>query len=246
MKSGPMAMSDRETILGRIRASLAVNRDLLEAEVAKAPPPHPTGPFVRSDLAPLDQFTAELEALHGHVHLCATEDEARDKLRSLLATHEARSVLHWDLDEIPLPGVGGMLAELGIESAEGHVVGAEDRGARIQALEPVPVCLSGADAAIAESGSILVVTGPGRGRLASLLPPIHIAILPADRLVRTLPQAFELLRRRFGADVVHQRANITIITGPSRSGDIEQTLTLGVHGPKEVHVIVLGDHTFES
>lgn len=239
-------MNDRETILGHIRASLVVNRDMLEAEVARAAPPHPTGPFVRSDLAPLPQFAAELEALHGHVHLCTTEDEARDKLRSLLASHEAPSVLHWDPDEIPLPGVGDVLVELGIEPAEGRVVGAEDRAARIQALDPVPVCLSGADAAISESGSILVVTGPGRGRLASLLPPIHIAILPAERIVRTLPQAFALLRERFGADVVHARANITIITGPSRSGDIEQTLTLGVHGPKEVHVIVVGAQTPES
>ena len=233
-------MSDRETILGRIRDSLAINRGLLEDEAAKAPPPHPRGPFIPSDLSPLDQFTAELEALTGHVHLCATEAEALAKLRNLLVAHQADSVLHWDFAELPLAGVDGLFGELGIRSAEGRVLGTADRLERIQQLDPVPVCLSGVDAAIAESGTIVVVSGPGRGRLASLVAPIHIAILPAERIVRTLPDAFELLYARFGRNVVHDRSNITLITGPSRSGDIEQTLTLGVHGPKEIHVLIVG------
>ncbi len=233
-------MSDRETVLRRIRESLSANRSLLEAEAAKVRPPHPRGPFVETDLAPVDQFTAELEALTGYVHSCATPDEALAALRNLLIAHETESVLHWDPAEIPLPGVDDLLHELGIRSAEGRVLGTEDRIGRIQALDTVPVCLSGADAAIAESGTIVVVTGPGRGRFASLITPIHIAILPADRIVRTLPDAFELLYARFGRKVVHERSNITLITGPSRSGDIEQTLTLGVHGPKEIHVIVVG------
>ena len=89
-------MSDRETILGRIRDSLAANRGLLEAEAARVPPPHPRGPFMPSDLSPLAQFTAELEALTGHVHLCATPEEALAKLRDLLVAHETDAILHWD------------------------------------------------------------------------------------------------------------------------------------------------------
>jgi L-lactate dehydrogenase complex protein LldG len=242
-----MAMSDRERILRRIRASLSANREMLAAEAAKAPPPHPRGPFVHSDLSPLAQFTSELEALTGHVHLCASEQQAREKLRDLLVSHDVISLIHWDTREIPLAGVDGVLQELGIQSAQAQIHGAEDRATRVQALDPVPACLSGADAAIAESGTLVVVTGPGRGRLASLIAPVHITILPADRIVRTLQDAFELLYAQFGQDVVHERANVTLITGPSRSGDIEQTLTLGVHGPKEIHVIVVGaDQTDES
>ncbi len=131
-----------------------------------------------------------------------------------------------------------MLRDLGIVSAQSHMLGAPDRLDRLQALEPFPLCLSGADAAIAESGSIVVLSGPGRPRMASLLAPIHIAILPADRIVRTLPEAFDLLRESWGTSVVGERSNITVITGPSRSADIEQSLTIGVHGPKEIHVVV--------
>ena len=211
---------------------------MLELEAAKGADEHPTGPFLASRLEPLQQFAAELEALHGHVHLCPTPDEARKELRSLLASHEVESALHWDVDELPLEGVGAVLHELRIRSAEPRLLAAHDRAARLQALDPVPICVSGADAAIAESGSLIVLSGPGRPRLASLLPPIHIALLPADRVVRTLPEAFDLLRRRWGADVVERRSNITVITGPSRTGDIEQSLTLGVHGPKEIHVVV--------
>lgn len=231
-------MNDRETILHRIRESLVVNRRMLQTEAAKAADEHPAGPFLASSLEPLQQFAAEIHALHGHVHLCSSADDARKELRSLLASHEVESALHWDVDELPLEGVGAILEELGIRSADPQLLGAHDRAARLQALESVPICVSGADAAIAESGSLIVLSGPGRPRLASLLPPIHVALLPADRVVRTLPDAFDLLRQRWGADVVERRSNITVISGPSRTADIEQSLTLGVHGPKEIHVVV--------
>ncbi len=58
--------------------------------------------------------------------------------------------------------------------------------------------------------------------------------------MRSLPDAFALLATRFGADVVQRHSNITLITGPSRTADIEQSLTLGVHWPKEIHVVVVG------
>ena len=235
-------MGDREAILSRIRRSLDTNRAMLEAEAAyhSHGDPHPMGPFLRTGLTPVAQFTAELEALSGHVHLCRGPEEALAKVRNLLVSHEIESALHWDPAEIPLPGVGAVLQELGIRPADGQLRGTGDRTARLQALEPVPICISGADAAIAESGTILVMSGPGRGRLASLLPPVHLAILPAAWIVRTLPEAFVLLEARWGRNVVHARSNITLITGPSRTADIEQSMTLGVHGPKEIHVVVVG------
>ena len=233
-------MSDRDAILSRIRRSLDHNRPMLEREAALHTEPHPAGPFLRSALTPIEQFTVELEALQGHVHTCDSPEAALHKVRDLLVSHEIDCVLHWDWDQLGLPGIADVLAELGIPSAESHLMGVADRVERLQALEPVPLCLSGVDAAIAESGTLLVLSGPGRGRLASLLPPIHIAILPADRIVRSLPDAFGLLAARYGSAFVQERSNITLISGPSRTADIEQSLTLGVHGPKELHVVIVG------
>lgn len=232
-------MSDRQQILKQIRSSLQVNRSLLLQEAAIHSAPHPRGPFVLSDLATMDQFIAELEALNVHVHVCADAEVARAQVRSLLVSHKVESVLHWDWDQIPLAGVEDILRELDITSADGQVQGAADRLAFVQQLEPVPLCISGVDAAIAESGTLVVLSGRGRGRLSSLLPAVHIAIVPADRVVRTLPDAFALLYEHYSADIVHERSNISLISGPSRSADIEQSLTLGVHGPKEVHVVIV-------
>ena len=234
-------MSDRDIVLGRIRRSLEVNRQMLEREAALhgGDDPHPTGPFLPGELTPVVQFQKELEALSGHVHVCAGPGEALARVRDLLASHEVDSAVHWDPSELPLEGVDRVLHELGISSADARLLGADDRATRLQALEPVPLCLSGADAAIAESGSIVVLSGPGRPRMASLIAPIHIAILRADRIVRTLPEAFALLYSQWGPEVVHERSNITIISGPSRSADIEQSLTIGVHGPKEIQVVVV-------
>jgi L-lactate dehydrogenase complex protein LldG len=233
-------MSDRTTILAQIRRSLEANRARLEHEVALHGGEPPAGPFMPATLAPVEQFKAELEALQGHVHLCADPEAALVKVRDLLVAHDVHELLHWDWEAIPLPGLADVVRDLGIRSANGTVLRQPDRAERIRALEPVPFCISGADAAIAESGTLAVISGPGRNRLASLLPPVHLAILPAEVIVRSLPDAFALLAARWGDDVVQRHSNITLITGPSRTADIEQSLTLGVHGPKEIHVVVVG------
>jgi len=79
------------------------------------------------------------------------------------------------------------------------------------------------------------VSGPGRPRLASLLPPVHVAILRADRIYSNLPALVTALAEKGTAG-----SNLVIITGPSRTADIEMTLTRGVHGPGEVHVVIVG------
>ena len=83
-------------------------------------------------------------------------------------------------------------------------------------------------------------SGAGRGRLASLLAPIHIAVLRADQIARGLGQALDLIQQRYGPDVFAESSNLTLISGPSRTGDIEQTLVLGAHGPRELHVVLIG------
>jgi L-lactate dehydrogenase complex protein LldG len=229
----------RSRILERIRSGLQVNGTLLQSQADQYPPPHPHGPFAASDLDLFEQFQTELTGLHGYVHLCDSPADALEQLGALLESVGARQVLAWRSEDLPLPGVETLLDSLGIARVAPQVLGAADRGARLHMLEAIGVGITGADAAIAESGSMLLLSDAERGRLASLLPPMHIALLPMERIVRTLPDAFALLRDQFGDGMFRDRSNLTIISGPSRSADIELSLTLGVHGPKEVHVIVI-------
>ena len=97
--------------------------------------------------------------------------------------------------------------------------------------EPDPTIRVGVTKAIcglADTGSVLIADGDGSPLLASLLPEIHIAILKSSNILPSLPDAMNLVKGK----------NAVFITGPSRTADIEMTLTIGVHGPKEIHVFV--------
>lgn len=99
------------------------------------------------------------------------------------------------------------------------------------------VGITGAFCAVAETGSLLLLSGPDTYASASLLPETHIAILPASRIVAYMEDAFALVRAERGT--LPRATNF--ISGPSRTGDIEQTIVLGAHGPYRVHVIVVLD-----
>jgi L-lactate dehydrogenase complex protein LldG len=95
------------------------------------------------------------------------------------------------------------------------------------------VGVTGCDAGIAETASLVMFSGPGRSRAVSLLPPMHVAILERRHLCFSMAEMFSTHRGR-----LCEAASCTIITGPSRTADIELTLTLGIHGPGRVVVIV--------
>ena len=96
------------------------------------------------------------------------------------------------------------------------------------------VGISTAQAAIAETGTLVLDSACERHRLVSLVPPVHIAIVNASSIVETLSDALALLQKKEISPA------ITFITGPSRTADIELTLAIGVHGPQELYVIVDG------
>ncbi|NEX61173.1 LutC/YkgG family protein [Noviherbaspirillum galbum] len=99
------------------------------------------------------------------------------------------------------------------------------------------VGITGAFCAIAETGTLMLLSGPDTWSSASLLPETHVAILPASRIVASMEDAFALARSERGG---LPRA-VNFISGPSRTGDIEQTIVLGAHGPYRVHVILVRD-----
>jgi L-lactate dehydrogenase complex protein LldG len=91
------------------------------------------------------------------------------------------------------------------------------------------------DALVAQTGSIVVTSRSSGGRALSCLPPHHVVLARREQLVPDLPDAFDLLQRRYDG---HYPSMISFITGPSRTGDIERILVLGAHGPKKLTVFV--------
>jgi L-lactate dehydrogenase complex protein LldG len=227
----------REQILSTLRTSLASSRAFLEREANRAA--HTPPPYVlpaEDDLGA--QFVAELTKLEGKAYSVNDDEEALETIAALLEQKAATSAIAWDLAEIGLPGLDAMLAQHGVTLLNPHVQG-DQRAERLQTLEPAPVCLSGVELAIAESGSLVLRHGPGRPRTASLLAPAHIAVVRRSQLVRGLGEALATLQQRHGEALFDATSNLTFITGPSRTADIEMTLSLGIHGPPEVHVVLI-------
>ena len=182
----------------------------------------PERPFTSERIEdPPSRFLEELDALGGHGERVANMDEARDHV-------VARARARGDVED--LERMDGALAEAGVEVAVWRdledfreVAGGADIG------------LSTAEWAIAETGSLVLESGPGKGRTVTLLPPTYVAVVPVDRVLRTVPEAIERYAGSGGLP-----ANVCFHTGPSRSGDIEMSLAIGVHGPGDVHVLLVG------
>lgn len=217
-------------------------RDLLRTAITTAvlpgATPDPPGGYRRADPAPDDSlawFTAELTALGGAVH----EPDAHDAgavaalISSLVPTGATKRVLMWDDRCFPVPALGDALAAQGFVVVRQSGQGDMDGTGR-ELLAGCSVGVTAADALLVETGSVVLVAGQGRGRLASLLPPVHVVVAGRSQFVRSLP---DLLVER--PDLAVAGSNMVCITGPSRTADIEHTLSRGVHGPKEVHVVVV-------
>ena len=99
------------------------------------------------------------------------------------------------------------------------------------------VGITTADFALADTGTLVIVSGTEQHRLISLLPPVHICLLDSARILPSLTDLLAHLRDRF-SEAESAPKNMTCITGPSRTADIEQTITMGVHGPRSLHLIL--------
>jgi L-lactate dehydrogenase complex protein LldG len=240
-------MSDRATVLSNIAANLRRGKGVVGGAAAGLPSyPAPeearltSGTTSATDAAPwprerlVERFCAELTAIAGRPHRVSDGRAATAAIVALCRERSVSGVLSWDPRSIELDGLHAALTAAGITIDDGMVPRGEGRAERLAALESLQIGLTGALAGIAESGTIAVVSGPGRSRLASLLPPAHIAVLRAERLYPSL-DAFLASH----PDIADAGSNLVLITGPSRTADIEMTLTRGVHGPGEIHVVLV-------
>jgi L-lactate dehydrogenase complex protein LldG len=179
---------------------------------------------------PPARFIEELETLGGHGRRVENLDGAREYVLSLARERGAKLLIRWDVEELEELGVDGPLADAGVEVALWRDL--EDFR---EVAARADIGLSTAEWAIADTGSLVLTSGPGKGRTVTLLPPTYVAVVPADRVLRTVPEAIE----KYAGDG-ELPANVVFHTGPSRSGDIEMEIFVGMHGPGDVHVVLVG------
>jgi L-lactate dehydrogenase complex protein LldF len=163
---------------------------------------------------PVERFTTELTALGGEVHLCNLL-ELPETLLKFLQGRGLDRIQAWEPAHLPA-GVLEVLRAAGVQ-------------VQLSSDPTIPVGLTGALAAAAETGTLVLPGGAGRSPHTSLLPDIHLALLPSASIHTSLVDVLKL-------DEIKSASSIALISGPSRTADIEMTLTIGVHGPKEVHV----------
>lgn len=180
---------------------------------------------------PPARFLEELAALGGHGTRVADLTEAREYVVELAKERGARRLVRWNVPELDELGADARLASVGVEV----VVWREaDMGDFREISANSDIGLSTAEWAIADTGSIVLASGVGKGRTVTLLPPTHVAIVPVEKVLARADEVFEMYA---GSGLP---SNLCFHSGPSRSGDIEMSLAIGVHGPGDVHVLLVG------
>lgn len=187
--------------------------------------------------ATLERFQREFERVGGVFHRAATVADVPGIVGRLARERDARSVLMWHPAALGFDPAAGLAAEtLTTHAMPEALPDPAQRQALRETIATTPLGLTGVDVALAETGTMILRSGPGRPRSTSLLPACHVAVFDRTVLVESLPQVGVLLEA-WHEGVEASGAVINFITGPSRTADIELTLTRGVHGPKEVHAI---------
>jgi L-lactate dehydrogenase complex protein LldG len=238
-------MARREVFLEGIRKEVQKGGECFRAS-ASVRPAHRTdaAELVRRQMAErwpdaLDRFRQEFERVAGVFHRVADWNDVPEIILEIAREKGAGAVVAWDesalrLDLRPRLEAGGLSVAV---AATGDIDEIARRSHR-EASARAQIGVTGADFVLAETGTLILLSGRGRPRAASLLPDTHIAVFDRSRLVESLVQVGILL------EALHEDparsmsgAMINFITGPSRTADIELTLTRGVHGPKDVHAV---------
>jgi L-lactate dehydrogenase complex protein LldG len=215
-------MAARERILAEIRRRQGRGGPLSPAERERIDTylrRHPRGPLRELPADPIARFRERAEA----------SASTTDSVRTLA---EAPAAVARYLEAQRLSRTGCMWPQVAALDWRGASLALESRAANGDDAIGVTSVFS----AIAETGTLMMCSGPDTPATVSLLPETHIALVPIERIVPFMEDAWDLLRAEFGQ---LPRA-VNFISGPSRTADIEQTLVLGAHGPYRVHIVLVG------
>jgi len=241
-------LSEREDFLKRIREALrhpesggARNQgqsSTLAEPLKDVMAPVPSGELV-------SKFEKELEKVAGVAYRATTVAELETTLREILVSAEAQAAV---LSRHPLPAQLGLEEKLrtwGIAVSvwpadESSATEATGRAFREQAFSAA-VGITGVDFVLAETGSLVLTSLTGGSQLASLAPPVHVALYRRDQVVESLDEVLAGLPVDRDPAEPSPGRSVVFITGTSRTADIEQILIRGVHGPRHVHAILVED-----
>ena len=208
----------RDNVLHKVRTALG-------RSVGQAPAAPPDVYFRPPELTIEERiaaFTASLEALAGKVHLARDLAEARLYVERTVSGAAA------------VASNSPYLVDCGILEIAGVTGGITDREQLRAMCATAAFGITSADYALANTGTLVMMASASEQRLVSLLPPVHIAVVPCSRLLSSLDEFLTTVA--MPADVT---SSTVFITGPSRTADIEQILVRGVHGPGEIHVVLV-------
>lgn len=221
----------REAFLQRVRQALAAGH-----RPGHAPSLQPRGRvgYQGTGPDPVARFAETFAAAGGFLHRFVGPDPALAFILELVQSKSAQRALVGTgpvIDQLPLPE---RLAAIGVATASVEALQAADGRDRLFAAD---IGITGVDYLIAETGSVVVLSKPAEPRSLSLLPPVHIAVAEPGQILPDLFDLFEKVGQ--GPDGPQLPSCLTVITGPSKTGDIELKLVTGVHGPGEIHLVLI-------
>ncbi len=201
---------------------------------------------IAGELPDLSRRLGETAALRGwNVTRCGGVEETLDYVVSLARRMGATSVARSEQTVFEAVPVDAALAGVGALCWPAIYDGPDSREGVRRRLADSSMGITGADYAIAETGSVIVLPRQGLSRLVSVVPPVHVAIVRPQDIIGTLDDLFALRRlesyRNGERGASDMGSYLNFITGPSRTADIEQTIVVGVHGPGEVHMVLLDE-----
>jgi len=223
-------MSDRRAILARIKEALTLSAPLPGSHSVKsdrtaaAPQISDWLPWVGESFEERIQlFAANSADLKTDFHLLQTRDEMLSKLQAIAQVEGWKKIGSHQGD---LTDAATTKLKLEVcDTSESYDV---------KDLESCDAGVSGCDALVAQTGSVLVSSRSAGGRALSVLPPHHVVLATRAQLLSDLPAALALLKNRYAPEFP---SFFSFITGPSRTGDIERILVLGAHGPKKLTIL---------
>lgn len=226
--------TNRETFLARVKDAAARGRAFRVTTDDACENAGYVGVKEHEDLC--QRLASEIRAVGGEPYLFASDDDLQAALKTLLVEHGERGVLTWNHPLLARLELAAIAGSLGIAIHAPADLQKHSQPERRQQSLDCSLGITSCELAIAETGTLVMAGYAGRERSTSLLPPVHIAIVERSQIVPDLIDAIAEFSRR-GHDTLP--SNVTLITGPSKTGDIELQLTTGVHGPGRWIVLIL-------